>query len=135
MKVKLRKGQLAHFRTKARSNPKEIYAYLVGTVDTANVVTIERFAYPELATQTANEVAPTIEGFEKIEAAATKDGFRIVGSIHSHPNWWPVMSRADHESHITEGHRISGVCGVMARRTKVYFWLAESSLPCKIEYI
>lgn len=135
MKVKLRKGALNHFRNKARTNPKEIFAYLVGSVDTPNETTIEHFVYPDLAVQSPCEVAPSTEGYDAAEEFATERGLRIVGTMHSHPNWFPVLSNADHEGHITEGHRISGVCGIMGRRTKVYFWLAESSLPCKLEYI
>jgi proteasome lid subunit RPN8/RPN11 len=134
MKVRLRKTQLDYFRSRARATDKEQFAYLVGEVNSPELVTVSYFAYPKLESSTTQEVQPDYKSWKNIRDKATKKDLVIVGSIHSHPNWWPVMSPADHEGHITEGNRICGVCAVMGRKTKAYFWVTESCLPCTIEY-
>lgn len=133
--VRAKRSQLASFRARARRTPKEIHAYLVGKVVSPKLVVITRFVYPVLEESTPAGVRPDYGSWKKIKEEAEAQGLLIVGDIHSHPNWWPVLSPTDHEKHIVEGNRLSGVCAVMNNRTKVYFWVAESSLPCKINYL
>jgi proteasome lid subunit RPN8/RPN11 len=135
MLIRLKKSQLNRFRKKARDEENEILAYLVGTVDSPHRVTVRRFVYPELVDQSPTEVCADEDSWKTIREKAEAENFSVIGTIHSHPNWWPVQSQTDHASQIKDGHRISGVCAVMNRHTKVYFWLAESSLPCKTKYI
>ena len=133
--VRIKKTQLDYFRALARENPKEIQALLVGTVVNPDLIVVSRIVYPkEYACQTTGSVAWLIAEYDKVAADAAKDDLRIVGTIHSHPNWDAVLSPDDHKGHISEGHRVSGICSIMGRKTRVRFWLAESALPCRIEY-
>jgi len=134
MVVQLRRGQLDWFRRKARATDKEILACLVGTVVSSSHVRVEYFAYPDLETQTTSEVDPAEDSWQEIKKEAEDRGLDIIGQIHSHPNWWPVKSPADHDIHLHNSWRIIGVCAVMKPKTAVYFWVPESSLPCKIKY-
>lgn len=133
--VRIPKGKLDYFRKLARNTDKEIQAYLVGKVINPELTVVENICYTNnYASQTPTEVQWYLADYNKIKERAEEKGKRIVGDIHSHPNWWPVLSPDDLESHITEGHRISGVCSVTNGKTHIFFWIQESSLPCIIEY-
>src|SRR5208283_3196804 len=133
--VRVKKTQLNYFREQARSTPKEIQALLVGVVVSPDLIVIHRLVYPkEYAEQTAAGVAWLAEEYDKVAVKAAKEDLRIIGTIHSHPNWDAVLSPADHKGHVTEGYRISGICSTQGRKTRVRFWLAESALPARIEY-
>jgi len=100
-----------------------------------DLIVIHRLVYPKkYAEQTYSSVAWLAEEYDKIAAEATRDGLRIVGTIHSHPEWDAVLSPDDHKGHVSEGYRISGICSTQGRKTRVRFWLAESALPARIEY-
>jgi proteasome lid subunit RPN8/RPN11 len=133
-KVYIKRSQLAYFRKLARANKKEILAFLVGSVD-GQQVTVKRFEYPTLRSQKVTEVDPEPSSETAIRMAAHADNLHIVGTIHSHPNYWPVLSPTDHNDHIMSGHLLSGVCAVMNGNTAVFFWLADSSLPVKVLYV
>jgi len=134
MLVRLRKSQLDLFRKKAREDENEILAYLVGTVDSPQKVTVQHFLYPELVDQSPTEVCADEASWKLIREKAEAQNLAVIGTIHSHPNWWPVQSPSDYNSQIKDGHRICCVCAVMNRRTKVYFWVSSSSLPCETKY-
>lgn len=132
--VKVRKSQLNYFRKLARNTDKEIHAFLIGTIVSPGCVRIHRFAYSSYEEQTTSSVRPSAEAQKKIALWTLNNDLKIVGTIHSHPNWDAVLSPDDYAGHIEEAHRVSGVCSTAGRKTRVRFWLAESSLPCKIEY-
>lgn len=133
--VKINRYQLDYFRKKARDTEKEIFALLIGTVVNSTTVIVDRIEYPKIEASTAAWITPDSGHCEQIRRDAFDvENVNIVGTIHSHPNWWPVLSPTDHKSHLVDGHRISGVCTSMNRKTKVYFWVSESSLPCTIKY-
>jgi proteasome lid subunit RPN8/RPN11 len=133
--VKLHRSQLDYFRRLARNTTKEVHAFLVGTIVSPQLVRIEHFAYSQYEEQTPCSVTPTAADQKKIEQWTLENDMKVVGTIHSHPNWDAVLSPDDYKGHIEEAHRISGVCSTQARKTRVRFWLAESSLPCKVEYL
>lgn len=134
-KVRVRKAQLDYFRAKARDTNLEIQAYLIGEVVSPLLTVVEEFAYPkEYALQKPNEVCWYQHEYEEVKRSAEERGKRIVGDIHSHPNWDAVMSPTDYKAHIEEGYRVCGLCSTMGRKTRVRFWVAESALPCEIEY-
>lgn len=134
-KVRISKNKLDYFRNKARTAKKEILAYLVGEVVSPQLVVIEDVVYTyNYATQKPNEVRWYQEEYDKVRASAEGRGKRVVGDLHSHPNWDSVMSESDYRAHIEEGHRLCGICSVYGRKTRVRFWIAESALDCVIEY-
>jgi len=135
-KVKVRKSSLDYFRKLARKSPYEIEAYLIGEVVTPHLVIVEQFCYTkEYAEQTTSSVQWRLSELDRVRRLAEKKGKKIVGSIHSHPQWDAVLSEDDHIGQLKEGLRILGVCSVMGTKTRVRFWLNDSSLPCEIKYI
>lgn len=135
-KVKVKKSQLDYFRKLARTSaPLEIQAYLIGEVISPELTVVESFAYPmQYHTQTTGKVRWYTTEFEELKRSAEERGKRIVGDIHSHPQWDAVLSPSDYKAHIEECQRISGLCSVYGKKTRVRFWIAESALPCQIVY-
>ena len=136
-KVRIRKGALDYFRKLARqSSPKEIQAYLIGNVLSVDRIEVTDFAYTKnYHTQTANEVCWYSEEYLKLKSKIEGKGLRIVGDIHSHPNYDAVMSKVDYEGAVTQGLAVCGIVSVNNNRTLVRFWTIASALPCKIEYV
>jgi len=138
--VRVKRSQAAYFRRlalrEARATGKEIQAYLVGHVVSPNLTVIEEFHYPKkYYTQTTGEVSWFADEYNVVKLAAEAKGRRIVGDAHSHNEWDAVLSPVDYRSHIEEGFRIAGICSINKGRTRLRFWVAESALPLKIEYI
>lgn len=135
VKIKVPRGAEAYFRKLARDSKNETLAYLIGVVKSPTLVVVDAFRYPdEFKEQTPCGVQATNVAEERIQAWATERKQMIVGTIHSHPNWDAVLSPDDHKGHIEQCHRISGVCAVKERRTRVRYWVAESSLACEVQY-
>jgi proteasome lid subunit RPN8/RPN11 len=131
-KVQVHKPQLNYFRRRARNSKKEVLAFLLGTVTSPTLTKIEKFYYPELLVQTGAAVQAYTDG---ARATAAKLNLKIVGSIHSHSDWVPILSPTDYKAHITDGDRVSGIVGTNGRHTRVYFWTVDSALPLEIEYV
>src|SRR5579872_6360380 len=104
-KVRVSRHKLDYFRKLARNaHPLEIQAYLIGKVISPQLTAIEEFAYTKnYASQTVGEVSWYVADYEKVKRKAEERGLRIVGDIHSHPNWDAVMSKADYQAHIEDG--------------------------------
>ena len=75
-----------------------------------------------------------LEEYRTVRERAEERGKRIVGDIHSHPNWDAVMSEDDYNGCVEEGFRICGICSTQGRKTRVRFWTPSSALPCEIKY-
>ena len=134
-KIRVDKNALNYFRRLARNEPREIQAFLAGNVISPELTVIKNFYYTkEYADQTTEMVRWWAEDFERVQKNAEENGLRIVGDLHSHPSWDAVLSPDDYRGLIESGFRISGICSVMNNRTRVRFWIAESALPCSIEY-
>lgn len=134
-KVRLNKNQLNYFRELARNSPNEILAYLIGEVINPNLTVIESFEYtPMYAISTPQAVAWSWADYDVIKQKAEERDKRVVGFIHSHPEWDAVLSPADYEIMITNGYRVCGICSTHDRRTRNRFWVMDTALPCAIEY-
>lgn len=137
-KVRIKKPQLDYFRRLARETPLEIQAYLIGYVVSPTLTIVDSLAYTrEYAVQTNCNVGWSQSEYNRVSQEAEKQGRRIVGSIHSHPQWDAVMSEADYIMCVADGSRICGICSTgneKGKRTRVRFWLLDSSLPCEIIY-
>jgi len=133
--VHVSKHALDYFRKKARDCPYEVQAYLIGEVKYPNYI-VTSFEHPkEYELQTENNVQPSGEEYTKVKEKAYLEGRRIIGDIHSHPDWDAVMSPTDYEACISDGLQICGIVSVRGRKTKVRFWQANSALPCEIKYV
>lgn len=138
--VRINRGQAAYFRklalAEAKRTGKEIQAYLVGRVVSPTLTVVESFHYTKkYADQTTQLVRWYDDDYQAVKKAAEAAGKHVVGDVHSHPNWDAVLSPTDYCAHITEGFRIAGICAVQNGRTRLRFWVAESSLRSEIEYV
>lgn len=120
---------------KARNTGNEIYAVLVGHTPHRHVVQIETFSYPVMVSSTPSGCWCSEKSWQAIRDATKLQGLQIVGAIHSHPNWPPVMSPLDYKSHRVSADKITGIVEATNRRTRVFFWHDSSPLPCTLEYI
>lgn len=133
--IVIRKSALDYFRAKARECPNEIQAYMIGEIIYPNKIIVDSVEYPrEYATQTSCEVSITDREWQRVKKLAEERGKRIVGDIHSHPNWDAVMSPQDMQACIEDGVHVCGIVSVNERRTRARFWLVNSALPCDIKY-
>jgi proteasome lid subunit RPN8/RPN11 len=136
-KVRVSKGALDYFRKKARdASPLEIQAYFLGNIKSVNEVEITDFIYTtEYATQTKDTVGWNADHFHALKERAVKEGKIIIGDIHSHPNYLPVMSGTDYRGAILDSLLICGICSIYGRKTNVLFWTPNSSLHCEVKYV
>lgn len=135
-RVRISKAKLNYFRSLARETDKEIQAYMIGTVSSPELVIVEDIKYTKkYHTQKGNEVAWYKDEYELMRLAAEADGYKVLGDIHSHPQWDAVLSPDDYKVGIKEGFRIHGLCSTQGRKTRVRFWVTESALPLDIEYV
>jgi proteasome lid subunit RPN8/RPN11 len=136
-RVKVRKGALDYFRKLSRqSYPLEIQAFLIGKVNSVDEIEITRFVYPKnYHTQTHCEVCWNDDEFTELKEKVLKNGERIVGDCHTHPDYEPILSSVDYQGFITEGLLVCGVVSVNNNKTRVRFWTASSALPCKIHLV
>lgn len=133
--VTVNKSQLDYFRYLARDSKYEIQAYLVGKVLSPTHVIVDSFEYTkDYGTQTTYSIAWKTPEYDRVVKDADRRAMRVVGDIHSHPEDEAVLSANDHNALVTDGLRVAGICATSGRRTRVRFWVAESSLPCKIIY-
>lgn len=134
MKVIVPKGKLNYFRRKALNSDTEQLAFLIGHECGGGVVVVD-FKYPQLVESTPVSVAPDDADYERIKRDAEASGELIIGSIHSHPNYIPVMSEQDFGGHLIDREIICGIVGTTPeRKTHVCFWSAHSALPCELVY-
>lgn len=135
-RVKLRKSALDYFRKLARESPLEIQAYLIGEVVHPNLTVVDSLAYTtKYGVQTRDQVGWYRSDYEAVRKQAEEHGRRIVGSIHSHPDWDAVVSPSDYEACIAEGHRVCGIVSTKGRSTRARFWVMDCALPCEVMYV
>jgi proteasome lid subunit RPN8/RPN11 len=132
--VRLHKTQLDYFRRKARHNPNEIYAELLGNVISSKLIVVHKIAYPALDESTPSGLTVNVQSIEDILDDAKDNDWVSVGGIHSHPNWSPVLSETDHKQFTVHGHKLVAIVEVTGRKTRVVFWQDGTPLPCEIEY-
>jgi len=136
-KVRVNKNALDYFRRKAReASPLEIEAYLTGRVLSLNEIEILNFHYPDSYLEQSKEhVQWSTEQMDALKVKADNLNLRILGSIHSHPNWDAVMSSTDYQAYVLDQLPICGICSVNEnKRTRVRFWTPTSALNLKIIY-
>jgi proteasome lid subunit RPN8/RPN11 len=135
-KIRLKRSDLSYFRRLALDSNKEIEAYLIGT-EAENVATIVEFIYPKnYKTQTPNAAEWSQEDVDYAEKRAKELNKKIIATIHTHPDFHPIMSPTDYKESKKFGYKLLGICGTNSkeRKTSVYFWKLDVALPCKIIY-
>jgi proteasome lid subunit RPN8/RPN11 len=136
MIVRMHRGQLAYFRRKARKHyPNEILALLIGKQIHKGLVEVYRFAYPRLELSTPQEVKTDEDSHQEIYEETKEENLLVVGDIHTHPDYPPVMSNSDHKCHKDNENRISAILQVpVSGQTHLAIWREGTPLPCKIKY-
>lgn len=137
MEIWVHRGQLDYFRKLARKNSTEIYAILIGKQVTKGEIHVYYFIHPrpsDYEVKKYDEATVSADFVERADTDATAEGLKIVGGIHTHPNWPPIMSPTDHKNHRESGDKITGIVEVSNGRTRVAFWRHDSALPCKLKY-
>jgi len=133
--VRVPKKKLQYFRIKAKKSPVEVFAVLVGLRLSVNLLEVYEIKYPKIDKATKDEVFVEFGAFSEIYTVAEADGYKVLGSIHSHLEWTNELSEFDLKNHVKNEDIITGVCSVIGRKTFINFWTRNSPLPCKIEYI
>ncbi len=135
--IRVRKSQLAYFGRYAHAAaPLEVSAYLVGVAVSPELTVVNYFAYTrKYHRQGPEDIEWTDAEFKRVKRLGEKRGLAVLGDIHSHPDYWPVLSPTDHSNHITAQHRDSAVFAWIGRKSVACFWTADSALPLQIEYL
>ena len=134
-KVVVKKSALDYFRQKARKSQFEIHAYLIGLYVHPNKFIISSIEHArEYEVQTKDCVQPAGKEFVRVKALADSQGKRVIGDLHSHPDYEAVMSPADHKACLEDGLQLCGIVSVIKGKTKVRFWTVNSALSCDIKY-
>ena len=134
MIVKLERGKLNYFRKKARNSSVEEYCFLLGKRISPNLIEVYDFFYPKFEIQNATTIVVDDDNYAFVEQCAKKDGNIVLGSLHSHLNYSPVMSKTDQTSHKDNNDKVSGIVSVVGRKTFFEFWELNSSLPVKVKF-
>lgn len=136
MIVRIHKTRMAYFRRKARKcYPNEILSYLIGRQVHKGLIEVEYLYHPKMAVSTPQELAIDVGEDEKANEFAKSKGLVVVGDIHTHPDWPPVMSGQDHHDHKVCLNKISAILSVPQKgRTHLVIWRDGTPLPCKLEY-
>jgi hypothetical protein len=135
MIVRVKRHHLDYFKKKACSYKTEVFAFLLGLRISPNLLEVHRFKYPKLMDSTAEGVWVSEEEYTLSEETAKDDGLLLLGGIHSHLDWTQEMSHQDYHNHRQNGEKVTGIVGIVGDKIFTSFWVIESSLPCKLEYL
>lgn len=136
MIIHLHRGQMRWFRHKAKlAYPLETLALLIGKRTAPQSIGISYFVYPKL-TQSKDRVSiADTSTYETACELALEDGVHVVGTIHSHCDALPIMSRIDKNNHRACGDWVSGILTVLqSGKTALEFWQAGDCLALTVEY-
>lgn len=135
MLVRIHRGRKAYFVKRARQcYPYETLAYLIGRQVHTGLIEVHWFYYPELAKATYHELETTDEAPLEAQQLAKERNMVVVGDIHTHPDYPPIMSKTDHHDHKFNENKITAILEVPKKgRTRLAVW-RNSPLSCDIEY-
>lgn len=83
-RIQIKRYQLDRFRHEALENTKEIFAFLVGVVESPTLTVVDWFEYPDYSSQSFREVTPEKKSEREIYQQALINQQAVVGTIHSH---------------------------------------------------
>lgn len=136
MIVRVNRGSLKYFKSKARGTKTEIFAIMFGKRLSPHLVELWHFGYPRLKVQTSDAVEPDTESYNDHIEMAEDAGLTFLGTIHSHlPHHEPFMSPCDGKSAHEANELINGLYHVNGRHSCLSFWLNDSPVPCEWDYI
>lgn len=138
--LQIPRPQIALFRSKALKSKNEVLAFLIGTItkenDTIVCINVEELFYPPQVAGT-NYVEWRPNDIVRLQAQVLPRA--VVGTIHSHPNYEPHISREDIRSSEQFGDVVCGIFSYWrpvpaARRrvTSLDWYYNCKMLECKI---
>ena len=130
--IHIPRGLVASFRRIAKQTyPNEAFAYLVGEV-TARGVVVEGLAHPSY---NASPTAVNVSASEHARLVKEVKPSRLVGTIHSHPEWSAEPSTHDIRNAAQCGEVVYGVMAVWEEggrlRTRCEFYLGTPPMKVK----
>ncbi len=136
MIIRIHRGRKAYFVKKAKQcYPNEILAYLIGKQVHSGLIEVHWFYYPELLISNYYELETTSEAPVAAQEYADKKQMVIVGDIHTHPDYPPIMSKTDHHNHKVTENKITAILEVpQSGRTRLAIWRDKTPRPCDVEY-
>jgi proteasome lid subunit RPN8/RPN11 len=106
----LPKAALAGFKKRALATEDEILAFLVGSItkenDTITKITVRDIVYPDIEAA-GNYVTWDMNDLIRVSVQVQPD--QVIGTIHSHPDEEPHISKADIETGQKNGELVSGI--------------------------
>jgi len=122
----LPKAAIAGFKRRALTSQDEILAFLVGSItrenDTITKIVVKDLVYPDVQAA-SGYVTWDLNDMIKIQVQVQPD--QILGTLHSHPDEEPHISKADVETAVKYGELVSGIFSywrVGSRRRTSFDW-------------
>jgi len=110
-KLSLPKAALATFKKKALATEDEILAFLVGSItkenDQITKITVRDIVYPNLEEYGANYVTYDVHDLIRVQLQFQPD--QVIGTLHSHPDEEPHISKEDIITAERSGELVSGI--------------------------
>jgi len=109
-KLALPKTALAVFKKRALATEDEILAFLVGSItrenDQITKITVRDLVYPDIEAA-GNYVTWDMNDLIRVSVSVQPD--QVIGTIHSHPDEEPHISKADIETGQKNGELVMGI--------------------------
>lgn len=107
----LPKTALATFKKKALASPDEILAFLVGSItkenDVITKIKVHDIVYPNIEEYGANYVTYDVNDLIRVQLQVQPD--QVIGTIHSHPDEEPHISKEDIITAEKTGELVMGI--------------------------
>lgn len=109
-KLILPKSGLTLFKKRALATQNEILAFLVGSITKENEkivkITVKDIVYPDIESA-GNYVTWNMNDLIRVSVSVQPD--QVIGTLHSHPDDEPHISKADIETGQKSGELVSGI--------------------------
>lgn len=136
----LPKTAIQAFKRKCLANEDEIVAFLVGSIikenDVVTKIVIADLVYPDIMPDDSSGDYVTWDVNDMVKIAAKVQPLQILGTVHSHPDEEPHISKADIETAEKYGELISGIFSYWKagsrRRTSLDFYYGARLLKAKL---
>jgi len=107
----LPKAALATFKKKALASSDEILAFLVGSItkenDAITKITVKEIVYPTIEDYGANYVTYDVNDLIRVQIQVQPD--QVIGTLHSHPDEEPHISKEDIITAEKSGELVMGI--------------------------
>lgn len=136
----LPKMAIQNFKRRCLASEDEILAFLIGSVtkenDVVTKIVIADLAYPDIKPEDASGDFVTWDVNDMVKIAAKVQPLQILGTVHSHPNEEPHISKADIVTAQKYGELVSGIFSYWKvnsrRRTSLDFYYGAKLLNAKL---